>query len=238
MTERSMQEAKYTQYNPDPDESHEKVLALVGPGTRVVEIGCATGYLTERLEARGCEVLAVEPNAAAAAVASGRCRQVHCGYVEDIVSEGTLGYFDSALLVDVLEHVVDRDAFMTTVMTLLRPEGRVIMSLPNIAHWTARWEVLRGRFPYRSHGLFDDTHVRFYTRASLTSFLAAHGLVVVSWGQTLGLHEYRPVPPRVERVIAASWYRRKLLRWSARWWPELYAYQFVVVAARSAGGER
>jgi len=154
--------------------------------------------------------------------------------VEDIVSDDTIGYFEWALLVDVLEHVVDRDALMRTVIKLLRPDGRVVLSVPNIAHWTARYEILCGRFRYRSHGLFDDTHVRFYTRESVEAFLESHGQRIVSWDQSIGLFQYWQVPRVLNRVAAASWYQRKLVRVAAKYWPELFAYQFVVTAERSS----
>ena len=53
-----------------------------------------------------------------------------------------------------------------------------MLSVPNIGHWTARRALLRGRFPYAAHGLFDRTHLRFFTRASARELAAAAGLRV------------------------------------------------------------
>lgn len=226
-------ESKYRSFNPDPDESHEKVLALVPRGGRVLEVGCAAGFLTEKLEAAGCEVLAVEPNPVAAREAMTRARRVHSGYVDEIESLETRAAFDCALVVDVLEHVVERDAFVATVMRLIRDDGTIVFSVPNVGHWTARWAVARGQFPYASHGIFDDTHVRFYTRQTLSQFLTARGLAIREWDVTLGMGEYATVPRWVDRIVAASWYRRKLLRALAKRWPTLFAYQFIVVTERA-----
>jgi Methionine biosynthesis protein MetW len=49
---------------------------------------------------------------------------------------------------------------------LLRPGGNALLSIPNVAHWSLRWELLRGRWRYRDNGLLDQTHLRFFTRAT------------------------------------------------------------------------
>jgi hypothetical protein len=108
--------------------------------------------------------------------------------------------------------------------TLLDPEdGTAIVSLPNIAHWTARRALLRGRFDYADFGLFDRTHLRFFTRASATELATRAGFAV---------REERPAGaplPLESRVPALGRVRDRCVRRC----PELLALQFVLVLSAS-----
>src|SRR5947209_17867704 len=74
---------KYTRLDPDPGSSHSLVAALVPRGVRVLEFGCATGYMSRLLtEGLGCAVTGVELFPAAAELARPHCRRVIVGDVE------------------------------------------------------------------------------------------------------------------------------------------------------------
>ena len=93
-----------------------------------------------------------------------------------------------------------------------------IVSLPNIAHWTARRALLRGRFPQEDFGLFDRTHLRFYTRATAHALARAAGFAVVE-------ERLAGAPlPLESRVRALRHVRGPLVRRA----PELLALQFVL----------
>jgi hypothetical protein len=134
--------------------------------------------------------------------------------------------YDRVLLGDVLEHLRDPEAVLRWSAGLLVAGGRVVVSLPNIAHWTGRRELVRGRFPQADHGLFDRTHLRFFTRASARALAERCGLRVE--------HEaFAPAPlPLQSRVPALARYEER----AAQRWPELFALQVVLTCApRSAG---
>lgn len=101
--------------------------------------------------------------------------------------------------------------------------------MPNIAHWSTRWSLLRGHFDYTRTGLLDDTHVRFYTARSLEALCALVGLEVSERDTTLGLFTYGAVPPWLNRVVNVSWHRRRLVRALARRRPALFGFQNVWV---------
>jgi len=75
--------------------------------------------------------------------------------------------FDGVVFKDVLEHVADPAALLRDARSLLRPGGRVIASIPNVAHWTVRLRLLFGHFDYTPTGLLDATHLRFFMEASV-----------------------------------------------------------------------
>lgn len=199
--------------------SHALLLAEVPSGSRVLDVGCAEGYLAALLKERGCDVVGMEADPAAAAKAAMVCDHVIAGDVEDPAIRDLAAHeFDRVLFGDVLEHLRDPAA----VLRWARGIAPVaVVSLPNIGHWTARREVLRGRFPQADHGLFDRTHLRFFTRAT------ARGLVEdAGWRVTREQFAGAPLPlesrlPALGRLGPALVSRR----------PELFALQVVLTCA-------
>jgi SAM-dependent methyltransferase len=206
--------------------SHRLALAAVPSGTRVLDVGCATGYLAAELVARGCEVIGAEVDAGAAQQARAWCAEVVVGDLEapsthDAIERAAAGGVDVVLCADVLEHLRDPWAVLTWLRTLLRPDGPrlAVISVPNIGHWTARREVLRGRFPYADFGLFDRTHLRFFTCASARELAHRAGFAVLREAPA-------PAPlPLESRVPALARVRDPCVRR----YPALLALQFVLV---------
>jgi methionine biosynthesis protein MetW len=207
-------------------ESHRLALAQVPAGARVLDVGCATGYLAAELRARGCEVVGVEVDPAAAAHARRHCAAVVVGDLESSPTRGEVERavadgVDVVLCADVLEHLRDPWAVLAWLRTLLRDdaEAKAIISVPNIGHWTARRELLRGRFPYADFGLFDRTHLRFFTRDSARELAHRAGFAVRA-----ELPAGAPLPLE-SRVPALARVRDPCVRRC----PGLLALQFVLV---------
>jgi 2-polyprenyl-3-methyl-5-hydroxy-6-metoxy-1,4-benzoquinol methylase len=220
----------YTYFDPAPDSSHNLVMGLVPPGARVLEFGCATGYMSEALKTRlGCSVTGVELFAEAAEYARAHCNRVILGDAENLDFNHLLGAdrFDAILFADVLEHLRDPGAVLVRVRPFLADDGAVIASIPNVAHGSVRLALLHGEFRYRDVGLLDRTHLRFFTRDSIQDLFEASGYVVTHWlRRRKGIAETeihspgRPAPQSVLELLAAD--------------PEATTYQFVVRAAPSS----
>ena len=202
--------------------SHAVLLAEVPPGARVLDVGCADGYLAPPLRERGCTLAALEADPDAAAAARPLYDALVEGDVEDPeVRARVEGDFDRVLFGDVLEHLRDPAAVLAWARERLAPGGLAVVSLPNIAHWTARRQLVRGRFPQDDHGLFDRTHLRFFTRASARALVEQAGFAVVREafaGAPLPLQSRVPALARLEPVLVG---RR----------PELFALQVVLTCA-------
>jgi methionine biosynthesis protein MetW len=207
--------------------AHRLIAGAVPPGARVLDVGCATGYLAAELTARGCVVVGVEADAAAARAAAAHTERTVTGDVETDACRDALtalAPFDAVVCGDVLEHLRDPWAALRFLATLLAPRGRAVVSLPNIGHWTARRALLRGRFPYADHGLFDRTHLRFFTRASARGLVAAAGLTVTA-------ERFAAAPLPLQAHAGAL---RRLEGPAARAWPELFALQVVLAGELTA----
>ena len=184
------------------------LLDRVPTGAVVLDVGPWTGAHGHHLIAeRGATVDGVELDAEAAAHAT-RYRKVIVGSIEDESVQGQLATYDVVLLLDVLEHLADPAAVLRRAASWLRPDGIVLCSIPNVAHWRVRLSLLRGKFEYTDSGLLDRTHLRWFTRASARRLIEDAGYRITWENATV------PQPPRIKVP-------QRLLK------PELFGYQFL-----------
>nr|WP_297425908.1 class I SAM-dependent methyltransferase [uncultured Actinotalea sp.] len=205
--------------------SHALMVHLVGADRRVLDVGCATGYLGAALKERGCTVSGVEIDPEAAVRAREVLDEV---VVADLASVRLTehfepGSFDVVVLGDVLEHLTDPLRLLRDARDVLVPGGSVVISLPNVSHADVRLALLQGRWRYGDRGLLDRTHVVFFTVDSLLRLLAAAGLVAVDLRRTT-------TPPLTTEVeVDPGSLPEGVLEWvSAQ--PEATTYQFVLRA--------
>src|SRR5919197_5901549 len=219
---------KYTDFDDSPGSTHNLVLGLVEPSSRVLEFGCATGYMSQALRDRlGATVVGVELNAEAAQLAAVHCDRVLVGDAEELDLEAELGgdRFDAILFADVLEHLRDPAALLRRVRRLVDDGGVVIASIPNVAHASVRLALLSGAFRYREQGLLDEGHLRFFTREGIQDLFEGAGYLVTQWQRRrLGVDETEIEVPSSVPEEARAW---------ATGDPEATTYQFVVCAVPS-----
>jgi 2-polyprenyl-3-methyl-5-hydroxy-6-metoxy-1,4-benzoquinol methylase len=219
---------KYTRYDDSPGSTHNLVVDLVPEGASVLEVGCATGYMSNVLVGRGgCRVTGIELDPTAAAEASAYCDRVVVGNIETLDLEEHLGdeRFDAVLFADVLEHLSDPAEVLRRVRPFIAEGGAVVASIPNIAHISVRLALLGGEFRYRELGLLDDTHLRFFTRESIVDLFESSDLVISTWlRRRIDAEDAEISPPPGVPEDVRSWLGSD---------PELTTYQFVVRAAPS-----
>lgn len=139
---------------------------------------------------------------------------------------------DAVVLADILEHLRDAPALLRLVRQSLSPNGRVFISVPNIANITVRLGLLFGVFEYRDRGILDNTHLRFYTMRTIRREVESAGFRVLAIrGSSVPI-----------RLIIGRWTPEFLLRLGERiltivthLWKSLFAYQIILVAERASG---
>src|SRR3712207_1554214 len=176
--------------------SHTLMVELVGGTKRVLDVGCATGYLAQALVERGCTVSGVESDEEAAEEARPHLAQLVIGDIETLDLGEAFGEdrFDVIVFGDVLEHLRDPLAALRSARRLLADRGSVVASIPNIAHGSVRLALLAGRFDYQPLGLLDTTHIRFFTRSSVEKLFRQADLVPVDVRRTTAGFFDTPVP--------------------------------------------
>jgi 2-polyprenyl-3-methyl-5-hydroxy-6-metoxy-1,4-benzoquinol methylase len=178
---------RYEDPQPMENERNRIFIELAAQGHHVLETGCATGFLSRCLVERGCVVTGVEIDAQAAERARQWCEKVIPADLNQSDWAGRVGRdFDTILFGDVLEHLVNPELVLRQAAELLAPDGRVIVCLPNIAHWTVRASLLRGKFEYAPHGILDVTHLRFFTPETGRRMIEEAGYRVLEMHRIMG----------------------------------------------------
>jgi 2-polyprenyl-3-methyl-5-hydroxy-6-metoxy-1,4-benzoquinol methylase len=152
---------------------------------RILDIGCATGAVGGALKERGdhVQVLGVEafPEFAEAAAK----------VLDRVVAMDAEGFlagepppeapFDCVIAADVLEHLVDPWTALRNAAALVRPGGIVVVSVPNVLFLGALWRIVRERrWPRDDFGIFDRTHLRWFSRSDAVDLLRGAGLRDIS----------------------------------------------------------
>ena len=141
---------------------------------RVLDLGCATGTTGAALKQRQpVEIVGVEIEPEYAREAATRLDQVLC---EDVESAEPEGRFDVLIAADVLEHLRDPWTALRRYAQQREPGATVVVSLPNVAHWSTYAHLARGSWPRKPEGIFDATHLRWFTLRDARELLLQAGL--------------------------------------------------------------
>jgi 2-polyprenyl-3-methyl-5-hydroxy-6-metoxy-1,4-benzoquinol methylase len=157
-----------------------RVVRMVGSKKRVLEIGAGPGSITRFLHARDNHVVALERDPSAIAVLRERCDEVVSADLNDASWASSLKQsFDVVVAADVLEHLPDPWAMLTSMKSLLSRGGSIVVSVPHASHACVIGCLLDEDFQYRDWGLLDRTHIRFFGLRNLQTMFADAGLKIV-----------------------------------------------------------
>lgn len=150
----------------------------------VLEIGCGSGatgelYLRHNPSAR---YIGLEISQNYATIARQHITECYVGNVETIdILTLTKGIApDCIVFGDVLEHLQDPWSLLKKLKDQLSPNGCIVACVPNTGHWSVITQLLSGQWPYAESGLFDRTHLRFFTQQSLRHLFESAGLYVTT----------------------------------------------------------
>ena len=189
---------------------------------RVLDIGCGEGAFGGVLKRRQpCDVTGVEIWPPAAVKAARTLDTALCGNAFDILPTLPDEDFDCVTMLDVLEHVDDSIGLLKLAARKLKPDGRLIVSVPNVAHWSIIEGLMAGRWDYADEGILDRTHRRFFTLHSLKELFLDAGLRMVHLASTT-LKGRTPDPGILETARRIAPRRRQIEA-------NLHAYQYICV---------
>ena len=176
----------------------------------VLDVGCGIGLTGRQLRERGKAkvVFGVEKNPEAAQKAEAVLDQVWVGDVEETELPFSANSLDCILLGDVLEHLADLWQTLKKLSGLVKGGGAVVASIPNVRYWRiVRDLLLRGRWEYTDEGILDRTHLRFFTRRSITELFKGAGLAIE-------VFSYEPIrgKSRIFDVLTGGLFRDCLIR--------------------------
>ncbi len=144
-------------------------------GIKVMEIGAAYGETLFYLKTHGIAAEAVGVELFEDYRNKSRYREINrfiFGNIEELDFPEYENYFDLILLPDVIEHLIEPTTTLDKVYKYLNPTGQIIVSMPNIRHYSAFVKIfIKGEFKYEESGIFDYTHRRFYCRKDIQKLL-------------------------------------------------------------------
>ncbi len=165
-------------------------------GLSVLEAGCACGADLLAIQALNpdAKLVGIELNAHAAAIAK-HFAEVEAMDIETLDRPDWEGKFDVVLMGDILEHLRDPWQTVRNLYRVQKPGGSIVISVPNITHFSIFSEMLAGDWRYEPAGILDRTHLRFFTKKTARALIEQAGYHVVCMAPIL-------VPPRNEAQAA------------------------------------
>jgi 2-polyprenyl-3-methyl-5-hydroxy-6-metoxy-1,4-benzoquinol methylase len=158
---------------------------------RILDVGCGAGTAARFLRECGNTVFGITASPEEAAIGKEVMADV---VVADLDALTQLPFererFDIVILGDVLEHLKYPHSLLKTVKAALKPEGRIYVSIPNVANIKVRIGLLFGNFQYEDAGILDKTHLRFFTLVTAREMLVQAGYAIEqefysNWSWTL-----------------------------------------------------
>lgn len=183
-----------------PNDAWYKIFQYVEPKSRVLDIGCSSGKLGSALrEQKDVYIVGIDIDREDVELAKKNLNEAHLLNTE-IDNLDFLGKFDTIIFADVIEHLLDPVKTLIKVKSLLKNDGRIIFSIPNMANVTIRLELLKGNFEYKDFGLLDKTHLHFYDHKEVQRIFKKAGLQIETTDCTLReipddilAHELKPI---------------------------------------------
>ncbi len=211
--------------------SHKILIDLIRRHARrggtLLDLGAAGGELGSAVRDHFARTIGFEYNVDCVGQLCGRFDSVVVADLERVKSLPK--NVDAVVLADVLEHLRSPADALLLVRKSLVDDGRVFISVPNIANITVRLGLLFGVFEYRDRGILDHTHLRFYTKRTIRREVEGAGFRIIEMGGSsvpirLIVGRFTPEP-----LLRAG---EKMLVWLTRAWRALFAYQIIIVAEK------
>jgi SAM-dependent methyltransferase len=196
----------------------------------ILEIGCGTGATMAWIRSvRHVEyAVGIELFAAAASEARGTFDEIMVGDLGTLELRFSTS-FDVILALDVLEHLADPWSVVEKLRRALTPDGVMLVSIPNVAHFRAVFPLLmRGAWNYDDSGILDRTHLRFFTKETALGLFTSGGFLIEQI-------EYVRSYPNLFYLFSDNerwrWYSRKIM---SRVFPDrLSNFQFLIRARQN-----
>jgi SAM-dependent methyltransferase len=208
-------------FNPSYTQDRPDIRRLIPPNVRtVLDLGCATGSFGAKLKEINPDVLCwgIESDAEMAKIAKTKLQKV---FVSDLVyfDYGLLPkkYFDCVVCGDVLEHLINPVSVVHKLKDTIKEDGYILVSLPNVSHISVICNlILFDNWPWRDEGIFDRTHLRWFTRRSFSEIMTIEGFECVKEDRNIRL-DYNGI----------SWFDRFSRFFDIRPFRRFITYQFL-----------
>jgi 2-polyprenyl-3-methyl-5-hydroxy-6-metoxy-1,4-benzoquinol methylase len=202
---------------------HRQAIDTVGANQRVLDMGCASGYMGAELKARGCHVTGIDLYPA-----NGKPSWLD-RFIQHDLNSGELPVslkdYDFVLILDAIEHLANPESFVGQLREAARSavETKILVSTGNIGFFIPRLMLILGQLNYGKRGILDITHTRLFTFSSFRRLFEQAGFEIL---------EERGMPAPFGLVIGNRWVARMLYGMNTallRVWRSMFSYQIFLV---------
>lgn len=198
----------------------------------VLDVGCADGEFGRALkERKNCTVFGVEKNKKSAKKAKRFLDRVFCIDIEKTKPKIMAASIDVIVFADVLEHLKEPEKIIKKYSHFLKPNGKIIVSVPNVANFFIRKDILFGKFEYARQGILDENHLRFFTLKTIKKTIQDLGFRVIKIKATRNALRNRLVQKGFQAIGIGKVYDNADYL-VANAWKSLFAQQFVILAEK------
>lgn len=189
-------EIKKHKYDYDIDinqKNDARVIAFdfIEPNSRVLDIGSASGQFGQILKKyKNCTMYGIDYDIESIKIAKEKevfenIYQLDLNSFDIKQFQEHTNSFDYIVFGDVLEHILEPEKVLKAFKTLLKTNGKYIISLPNVAHSSVKVNLLLDNFEYEETGILDKTHIKFFTHKTIPSFMAESKLEIEKFDYTV-----------------------------------------------------
>ena len=199
---------------------NEFLLSFIPSGRLVLDVGCSTGRLGEKLiKEKQCQVYGIDISERAVEHAKKRLTDAAWLDIETEMFPFQNLRFDVIIMADILEHLVHPETALLKTKKYLKDDGFILISLPNVANLRIRLRLLFGQWDYQESGILDDTHLRFYTRKTAQQMFERAGFRICNISAT----------PGFDFLIGKMGWARRITDQLCKLYPKLFANQFIFI---------
>jgi glycosyltransferase involved in cell wall biosynthesis/2-polyprenyl-3-methyl-5-hydroxy-6-metoxy-1,4-benzoquinol methylase len=204
------------------DSTHALALERIPAGSKVLDLGCAGGYMAAELRKRGCYVAGVDVFPLAEGVT---LDEFYLHDLNDADLPVDLSRFDYVLLLDVIEHLRSPERFVQTLKeaAACAPHLRFVVSTGNVGFFVIRLMLLVGQLNYGKRGILDLTHTRLFTDRAFRRLFEQAGFDVL---ESHGVCAPFPLAVGNQRLARLLLFANRLLIRVRR---TLFSYQVLLV---------
>lgn len=166
----------------DPQNPLNQISKLIDPHSSVLDVGCGAGLLGRIIKRKysSVTVSGIDPALNIATPGLSVYQNFYQGYLESALDLDWIKNNKYYVFADVIEHIPYPDIVLKKLINVAPKDASFIFSIPNVAYYRNRLDLLNGSWIYTDSGILEKTHVRFYTFESFLQLLSYIGLFLKS----------------------------------------------------------
>jgi methionine biosynthesis protein MetW len=164
---------------PNIDERTEIIMDLLIGGERLLDIGCGDGSISILNKHKFREIHGIDISETALREAAEKEVIVRLINLNEQPIPNKNSYYDAILCMDLIEHVIDPLNVLVEIKRVLKHNGQLLLTTPNIRYFRQLWKLIRlGEFPHtagNSDIVWGGGHIHYFTIKDITGLLEKAG---------------------------------------------------------------